>query len=808
MVDAGSTAIVVGEGVSTAQEVWVLSPSVTDAETLASFASTDPGSRPALPATPPAGAVQSMVVGERSNKTIAIKQPGGKATNVGVFTSIVWLKNEHGFSKPYVYNLPKLYFSSDPFVVPGQDIKLYGKNFTTPYNDNMSTFYVGFKNKATGARYSGANFITLFQTNTNYTDYIQHVRTPSDMPPGDYEVYVNNATLGHYSWSNTIDIKVVEELSLVQAMARNSSAATVAPLLRKTPAASVTPDNIASDGITDSTDAIQSAIDEMSANGGGVVILPVGNIAISRMIDIKEGVVLSGRGMGATTLMVPPSSRMQGAFPFTQAQLYRASGGMPGNVIGDYWGFMQNKVPMVLLGTNAGLQDLTVDCGAGADVALLIGTANEDMLVKDSFVKRCKLLNKHELVQEQTGGWTPQFGGILGAAATENVVIEDNEILASMPVWMLASRFPHRFLKFVGNDVAAYPLTTANGVFINSMEKCLVADNFIHDSCRGFTSQNGMKETVILNNVMDRIHGIDNATELLMSETGGSDVLGKVGSATENTMTPATQLPYADHATLVGQILYIYIMSGRGYGQVREIIDNDKNTFTVSEDWAVVPDATSTFSIHKMADSNSFLRNTMTNTRGALMATYGAGFANVVGGNEIYALGGIASVCWASYAADENGGKPTYDIMIGNKFHDNRMVNTTGISLDCIYQEGSAYGDDLMLENGPGYANFVTRNSFFGSTGDMPNQYGHLWTVDHFYTRGQNATIRISNLAYTVVDNNYLYDPMNGILLNRAKNTILLDNMMEYVRYERFTERNSFGTYSIPYHGEEPYKSN
>jgi len=66
---------------------------------------------------------------------------------------------------------------------------------------------------------------------------------------------------------------------------------------------------VVANGVTDDRLAIQSAIDAVAGMGGGVVLLPVGTMAVSRNtttnagVSVPSGVTLAGQGMGATTLL-------------------------------------------------------------------------------------------------------------------------------------------------------------------------------------------------------------------------------------------------------------------------------------------------------------------------------------------------------------------------------------------------------------------------------------------------------------------------------------------------------------------------
>jgi hypothetical protein len=55
-------------------------------------------------------------------------QLGALAITDDVLPTVIWLKNAAGFSPPYYFNRPKLIFSSDPEVLPGERLRLFGRN--------------------------------------------------------------------------------------------------------------------------------------------------------------------------------------------------------------------------------------------------------------------------------------------------------------------------------------------------------------------------------------------------------------------------------------------------------------------------------------------------------------------------------------------------------------------------------------------------------------------------------------------------------------------------------------------------------
>ncbi len=95
---------------------------------------------------------------------------------------------------------------------------------------------------------------------------------------------------------------------------------------------------------------------------------------------------------------------------------------------------------------------------------------------------------------------------------------------------------------------------------------------------------------------------------------GGTFNYGAVVSATTNTMTVAAVTPLASPAVEYGA-LSIAITSGRGLGQVKEVVSLDTNQalLTLAGAFAVVPDATSKFTLYAPLSYFTVYSNTLVN---------------------------------------------------------------------------------------------------------------------------------------------------------------------------------------------------
>lgn len=94
--------------------------------------------------------------------------------------------------------------------------------------------------------------------------------------------------------------------------------------------------------------------------------------------------------------------------------------------------------------------------------------------------------------------------------------------------------------------------------------------------------------------ILSAMAEVDRYTGTVWLYTDNTDHKGDVASATDNTLTKTSAGWTADE---FNEDYSVYVVSGTGSGQIRDIIDNDTDTITVGTDWDTNPDSTSTFEI-------------------------------------------------------------------------------------------------------------------------------------------------------------------------------------------------------------------
>lgn len=156
---------------------------------------------------------------------------------------------------------------------------------------------------------------------------------------------------------------------------------------------------------------------------------------------------------------------------------------------------------------------------------------------------------------------------------------------------------------------------------------------------------NFLKNAVIENNVFEVSDGVfrnnQNDGETINSEGGGPSPMQDVGTVTAADAASVTDNSKAGPWNY-GSGYKIAIMSGKGWGQWRNIVSQSNNTFTVDRAWDIVPAAGDHFSIFRPSLENGLIRSNVARDNPSGILLYHAGFLNVsIINNALTDNGGI-----------------------------------------------------------------------------------------------------------------------------------------------------------------------
>jgi hypothetical protein len=193
--------------------------------------------------------------------------------------------------------------------------------------------------------------------------------------------------------------------------------------------------------------------------------------------------------------------------------------------------------------------------------------------------------------------------------------------------------------------------------------------------------------------------------ETINSEGGGGggdqQDVGTVTSATSTSVTANSKTWNYVSPSAYNSGSMIAIVSGKGWGQWRQIISLKNNTFTVSAPWDIPPAAGDNFAIFVPSMQNSLIRNNVLqdNPRGILL--FAAGHYNVsIINNTLTDNGGI----WLFSIQDTKGlsfNSPKIGSLRNVEVNGNTVTNTLGLYpayinvVDALEDPNSIWGTGL-----------------------------------------------------------------------------------------------------------------
>lgn len=305
--DTGETFQIFGEGLNNS-DIYVWQPTGTKAAITASVDLLP--SIADLPTVPPAAAKKVTPIKAYPQVLYA------QAIYSGV--AVVWLKNEAGYSKPWLMNAPEIWSQSSFEAMPGERVQLYGQNL---YVSSISTKVkpvVYLRNNDTGIMYRAswglANDQEMPAQNEKKFEFI----LPADIPAGAYQLWVHNGSGGTVGWSQPAGLTVLASRDLIgmQAMAWNRTGIQVDGQTIAVANRNVETVKAPNDGdLTDMTKELQKAIDKVAGKGGGIVMLEAGTYGITHTLELKPGVILRGVDKEATQITVAFGQKLAPFWP-------------------------------------------------------------------------------------------------------------------------------------------------------------------------------------------------------------------------------------------------------------------------------------------------------------------------------------------------------------------------------------------------------------------------------------------------------------------------------------------------------------
>jgi hypothetical protein len=391
---------------------------------------------------------------------------------------------------------------------------------------------------------------------------------------------------------------------------------------------------VACDGKTDDTMAIQSALDQAAALGGGIVQLPEGGCRLAGSLKLKSRVVLQGAGKDRTILKYetnyPLAGRGIALAGVREMTLANMRDGIESPLLQKSERVFFQKVKFLL---NGGIQ--------------MFLTENTNFVVRDCDFLQPKNPRDH-------GPYVLGASGGLVFSGNTTVFANGSPTFARVHDAYIAG---NRFTRDVtGNQDSKGVIHSFAMDFAHRI--AVVGNDF--DVKGGPVTNKGR-----------------NDGETLLTEGGGAkrtENLGDVFAASPTTLTdPGNNIdvtPFQD-----GELPENYgvaIVGGKGAGQTRRVEAHAAGTLTVDRPWDVIPDKTSRYSTFVWGLEKSLIKNNRLdqNPRGIWLYQTAVREVDIVG-NQIGEGGGI--YLRSAQRDKDRLFTPIYGVRIAN----NKISNTT-----------------------------------------------------------------------------------------------------------------------------------
>ena len=710
-----------------------------------------------VPATPPADAL--VIEPEEAFKQVLYF---GQTRRIPRGSAVMWVENEYGISKPFRVNRPEIWSISVNKSYPGGTVATFGKNQNRSSMDHRP--YAILKNVEDG---SIVRLINAQSPSYLYDcqEYCTEFDIPKDAPSGKYKLYINAKRGTDLGWSEPVDFEIDANISVVEYF--NSKWNRTVTDTTKMPKAAIKTVTAPVEGnFVDMYDEIQSAIDSLEQTGG-IVLLSAGTFGISQTLLVKPGVVLIGAGKGATTICGVEGQ----AFKQDWSTVYFAEryDDLHYHATAQDWGnymvnYNQNALVQVL--SNSGVEGICFRLGGGAAIGVLLANDNKEPLV-NTFVNRVLVDNCGGTIHEHGVGMEA-FGayccGVMGVSKSYNLVVWDSEFKALMPAEFLPGK--HESMKIVNNRFVCVP-RQKNETYFDSCYNCIFAQNEFVGGRRSLMAQFGFDNNWVYQNRSIDVARSENALEVYMSEYGTGFWSGRPVESKANYFTVAEiDDETVQYINAPEHKVYACIIDGRGLGQYREIISAKDNKLTLKEEWTVIPDETTVFTIMLATVRNMWVDNSSSLSNGQTQLIYGAGLENVIVGHMIDMSAAIIMQAMYYIPGTQNNKESLIGVVAFNTIA-NCQIRSSGTG---VILKNEIYGKFKDEYDPNGYfkrtrgifGNIIYRNALDGSSGLMYEKNQNIWMDDHF------ATGVAVGGAYNMVSKNHIlnYDSPVRILYN------------------------------------------
>lgn len=460
---------------------------------------------------------------------------------------------------------------------------------------------------------------------------------PSDLSPGDYELFVHNGQGGNCGWrrAGTVAVRQPDPWK---------------------PGVFHVRDFGPKPGL-----ALLAALAKARENGGGVVFLPRGRYPVQESLVIPPRTLLRGESMELVSL---------------------------------YWPDFETPPQDLISGSDCGLEELTLYCQHHRNVVSDTAESRRFLMRKVRVRANCFFMIE-DVGKEFRKRQGPASHKTCGAAVQlrgKNFEITGCDLYAS--------NYGLRILKaktglISGNRI----LYGGRGYSIENTERLIFEDNLVsgnhllaigNDITTFWT--NSCHHIYYAGNRLQQMFGADR--EMMTLDAAGGAYFGKIAAADGLKLTLAAEPEFHDyapkpHTDWTGAVAQI--LDGRGAGQYRFVTGHAGRDWQVDRPWTVPPDQTSRLSIAPFRGRSLFVRNHFED--GGAFQLYGAAHDTIVAENRGTRMDGF--LVWGLNPHGW-GQQPSW----GCQFLDNEILEGNGYGPRSA-SFGIVSGDDPKVYDGP-----------------------------------------------------------------------------------------------------------
>lgn len=591
-IQGGNTKTIWGTGFEQGQtEVYVWDAPFDQDKAIAALAPTPYPGESLLPGEPPQGSKRLNILDVEPRGLVMAVEFRAHYGASGFYDAraggqVCWVKNSDGLSRPWLVRSAQPWWVYPEKAHPGHRVRIFGRN--------IDAKLVALKSRAEGK-------VTVLSElgRGRHPIYECSATLPSDLPLGEYDIYVHNGTGGEAGWGGPVTLTV------------ERAAEPVANFINARELGAK------GNGLDDDTEVLRAALVQAGEAGGGVVFLPPGRYAISATLWVPSGVTLQGAGAGNCVLTVLASNPMRFDVP------PEIAAAMPGH----FRARMQqgNLGAMIWLRDHSRVADLGFVDGPRV-LHAVFGSRD------DCRIERCHMRMRHANMPAVMVEWG-SYGFVLRDCGIE---------AAKGALFMVHG--PHTQAYIGGNNIRCLRPRTANNVFVRSFIRSVVENNVVRDGDRNWVSQLSfascyhsiLQGNMLRNNVPRRHNAGENMYESKSAEWHGKVLRGDPTSIT------------VEGAPFRGKKLggtFVLVLDGRGLGQYRRVVANTEEAVTVAPAWDVVPDASTHVMVGYAYVETLWIDNTEEHTAN-WTGFWGSNFGHVIDGHILRDGAGLYLWAW------------------------------------------------------------------------------------------------------------------------------------------------------------------